>query len=125
MREQSHALPSARSQGIVHEMEPEHLYQINHVYVVTPAKSHNVVFESRLFAVFDCWDFSQKVQLGFRTQAMLQLAGLEPDTSVGAYRKKLEEGEIRHPILASVERYRLAILWASREPGVPQCSPPP
>ena len=65
------------SAGILGDQEPEHLYQLNHVYVPTPASNHSVLLDDRLFAVFDCWDYSKLVQFAFRSQAMLQLAGLK------------------------------------------------
>ena len=87
---------------ILDDMQAEHLYQVNHVYVPTPATNHSVILENRLFAVFDCWDHSKLVQFGFRSQALLQLAGLDPGTSVEDYQHALTSGEIRHPILASL-----------------------
>ena len=31
--------------GILDDMQPEHLYQLNHVYVPTPATNHSVILE--------------------------------------------------------------------------------
>ena len=55
--------------------------------------------EDRLFAVFDCWDFSQKIQLGFRGKAMQSLALCETKDE---YLRALEAGELRHPLLVSL-----------------------
>ena len=90
------------SAGILGDQEPEHLYQLNHVYVPTPASNHSVLLDGRLFAVFDCSDYSKLVQFGFRSQAMLQLAGFAAGTSLNDYQAALQAGEIRHPILASL-----------------------
>ena len=90
------------SAGILGELETEHLYQLNHVYVPTSASNHSVLLDGRLFAVFDCWDYSKLVQFGFRSQAMLQLAGFEAGTALNDYQVALDAGEIRHPILASL-----------------------
>ena len=39
----------------------EHLYQLNHVYVVPPSKSDNIkTNDGRLFARLDVWDCSRK-----------------------------------------------------------------
>ena len=59
----------------------EHLYQLNHVYVVPPSKTDTIktIKDDRLFAQLECWDHVKKIQLGFRCKAMLQLAQLGPD----------------------------------------------
>ena len=36
-----------------------------------------VLYENKLFVVFDCWDFSTKIQLGFREKTILSLAQQE------------------------------------------------
>ena len=105
------------SAGILGELETEHLYQLNHVYVPTPASNHSVLLDGRLFAVFDCWDYSKLVQFGFRSQAMLQLAGFEAGTSLNEYLAALQAGEIRHPILASL-RVRIKKI-STRRPKLP------
>ena len=57
----------------------EHLYQLNHVYVVPPSKSDTIsTNDGRLFAQLDVWGFSQKITVAFRSKAMLQLASI-PD----------------------------------------------
>ena len=59
------------------------------------------MYDNRLFAIFDCWDFSQNVQIAFRQKAMLSLAQQtheDPDT----YQSELAAGNIRHPLLASL-----------------------
>jgi len=53
----------------------EHLYQLNHVYVVPPSKTDTIkTRDNRLFASLECWDHSKKILLGVRSKAMLQLA---------------------------------------------------
>ena len=76
----------------------EHVYQLNHVFVPAPAPTHSVKYDGRLFAVFDCWDFSQKLQLGFRSKAMRSLAGVSAED----YEAALAQGELRRPLLASL-----------------------
>ena len=76
----------------------EHVYQLNHVFVPAPAQTHSVKYEDRLFAVFDCWDFSQKLQLAFRSKAMCSLAGVSAED----YEEALAQGDLRHPLLASL-----------------------
>ena len=80
----------------------EHLYQLNHVYVTPPTTEDKIIFEDRLFGVFDCWDYSKKIQVGFRAKAMLSLAGLEPTGTAEEYQTALASGGLRHPVLASV-----------------------
>ena len=87
---------------LLEESATEHLYQLNHVYVPAPTLSHNVTYEGRLFAVFDCWDFSKKIQLAFRAKAMLALAGLDSSTSAATYQTAVAQGELRHPLMTSL-----------------------
>ena len=56
----------------------EHLYQLNHVYIVPPMKTDTIKTKdgTRLFALLDIWDYSKKISLAFRSKAMLQLATL-------------------------------------------------
>ena len=51
--------------------------------------------------MLDCWDFSKKVTIAFRSKTMLQLAQLKPD-EVQIYKDQHAGGELRHPVLASV-----------------------
>ena len=80
----------------------EHLYQLNHVYVVPPSKADAIrTKDNRLFARFDVWDYSKKISLPFRTKAMLQLASLS-DEQAPDYEQLLANDELRHPLLASL-----------------------
>ena len=80
----------------------EHLYQLNHVYVALPNKEESIkTKDDRLFARMDVWDYTKKIVLAFRSQAMLQLALLgENDTT--EYAERLANNELRHPVLASL-----------------------
>ena len=80
----------------------EHLYQLNHVYVVPPNKGDSIkTTDDRLFARLDVWDYSKKISLAFRSKAMLQLASLEA-TESKEYEERLGSDELRHPLLASL-----------------------
>ena len=80
----------------------EHLYQLNHVYVVPPSKTDTIkTGDGRLFAQLECWDYSKKITLAFRAKAMLQLAQLANDQTQ-EYEPQLANDELRHPILASL-----------------------
>ena len=80
----------------------EHLYQLNHVYVVPPNKGDSIkTTDDRLFARLDVWDYSKKISLAFRSKAMLQLASLEA-TESKEYEERLGNDELRHPLLASL-----------------------
>ena len=91
----------AASVGLLEDAATEHVYQLNHVYVPQPAPTHDVTFDNRLFAVFDCWDFSKKVQLAFRSKAILSLAQQE-DSDSATYVAALNAQEIKHSLLASL-----------------------
>ena len=80
----------------------EHLYQVNHVYVVPPSKADTIrTSDGRLFAALDLWDYSKKITLRFRSKAMLQLASLDEDKAQ-EYEQLLADDELRHPLLASL-----------------------
>ena len=80
----------------------EHLYQLNHVYVVLPSKADKIkTNDERLFARLDVWDYSKKISLAFRGKAMLQLASLA-DEQAPEYEQLLANDELRHPLLASL-----------------------
>ena len=81
----------------------EHLYQLNHVYVVPPMKNTTIRTKdgARLFAVLDIWDYSKKISLAFRSKAMLQLATLA-EGQEKEYEELLKNDELRYPILASL-----------------------
>ena len=81
----------------------EHLYQLNHVYVVPPSNTDIIktLDGKRLFAQLDCWDFSNKITLAFRSKAMLQLAQLEDDQA-HEYEQRIANDELRHSILSSL-----------------------
>ena len=91
-------------QGLVGDAA-EQLYQLNHVYVVPPSKMDTITTgtNDRLFGVFEVWDYSKKITVGCRSKAMLQLAdcteSAEPEKE---YKEKHTNGELRHPLLASV-----------------------
>ena len=79
----------------------EHLYQLNHVYVPPPPKEASIKYKERLFARFDVWDATKKISVGFRSKAMLQLAGLEKEQEKD-YEQQLANDELRHPLLVSL-----------------------
>ena len=88
----------ASSGQLLEDDATEHVYQLNHVYVPAPAQTCSVTHDGRLFAVLDCWDFTQKLQLAFRSKAMCSLAR----QSAEDYASAVAQGELRHPLLASV-----------------------
>lgn len=80
----------------------EHLYQLNHVYIPPPSKSDSILTRTgRLFSQLDCWDCSKKITLAFRSKAMLQLAQLAEEGDQ-EYKDAHTNGELRHPLLASL-----------------------
>ena len=80
----------------------EHLYQLNHVYVTVPTKGASIkTKDDRLFARFDVWDATKKINVAFRSKAMLQLALLDNDKEK-EYEERLATDELRHPLLASL-----------------------
>ena len=87
--------------SLLEDNAPEHVYQLNHVYAPSPAAGRSVLYEGMLFTVFDCWDFSKKIQVGFREKAMLSLAQCEGVDSAD-YVARLENHDINHPVLASL-----------------------
>ena len=89
----------ANAVNLLDDAAAEHAYQLNHVYVPSPASGRTVLHEDRLFVVFDCWDFSKKIQLGFREKAILSLAQQE-DSDSAAYVAALNAHDIKHPLLA-------------------------
>ncbi len=56
----------ANAVQLLDDAAAEHLYQLNHVYVPSPTAGQVVQYENRLFVVFECWDFSKKIQIAFR-----------------------------------------------------------
>ena len=88
----------AASHELLEDDATEHVYQLNHVYVPAPAATQDVMHEGRLFAIFDCWDFSMKLQIAFRAKAMASLAAVDADS----YTTALSTGELRHPLLSSL-----------------------
>ena len=94
--------PTSVSPGSILGDDTEHLYQLNHVYVVPPNKGDSIkTADDRLFARLDVWDYSKKISLAFRGKAMLQLASLEA-TESKEYEERLGNDELRHPLLASL-----------------------
>ena len=83
--------------------EHEHLYQLNNLYVVLPNKADSITTgtNNHLWTQLDCWDYSKKITIAFRSKAMLGLAQLGPDESQ-IYKDQHASGELRHPVLASV-----------------------
>ena len=91
----------ANAANLLDDAAAEHVYQLNHVYIPSPTSGRTVLYENRLFVVFDCWDFSKKILLGFREKAILSLAQQE-DSDSAAYVAALNAHEIKHPLLASL-----------------------
>ena len=82
--------------------DTEHLYQLNHVYVVPPSKADTIkTRDGRLFAQLDCWDYSKKITLAFRSKAMLQIAQIA-EGQVEEYEQLLASDELRHSLLTSL-----------------------
>jgi len=98
----------------------EHLYQLNNLYVMLPGKTDSITAgaNNHLWAMLDCWDFSKKITIAFRSKAMLQLAQLSPE-QVQTYRDQHSSGELRHPVLASV---RVCIKKKTNEPAATEHS---
>ena len=85
----------------------EHLYQLNHVYVVLPSKEDSIkTQDDRPFARLDVWDYSKKISLAFRSKAMLQLASLAEGQDQ-EYEQRLANDELRHPVLLASLRLRV------------------
>ena len=91
----------ANAMHLLDDADAEHIYQLNHVYVPSPTAGQTVQYENRLFVVFECWDFSKKIQLAFREKAILSLAQQEESDPV-KYVAALNADEIKHPLLASL-----------------------
>jgi len=91
----------ANAVHLLEEAAAEHVYQLNHVYAPSPAAGREAMLENRLFVVFDRWDFSKKIQVGFRAKAILSVAQQESSESA-AYVDALNANEIKHPVLASL-----------------------
>ena len=91
----------ANAVDLLDDAAAEHVYQLNHVYIPSPASGRTVLYENKLFVVFDCWDFSKKIQLGFREKTIRSLAQQE-DSDSAAYVAALNTHDITHPLLASL-----------------------
>ena len=92
---------SAKHEGLLGSDE-EHLYQLNNLYVVPPSKADSITAgTNHLWTLLDCWDYSRKITIAFRSKAMLQLAQLGPE-EIQIYKEQHAGGELRHPVLASV-----------------------
>ncbi len=91
----------AGAMDLLDDAAAEHIYQLNHVFVPSPTAGQTVEYEKRLFVLFDCWDFSKKIQLAFREKAILSLAQLE-GSDPAEYVAALNAHEIKHPLLASL-----------------------
>ena len=83
--------------------EDEHLYQLNNLYVLPPSKADSITAgaSNHLWTQLDCWDYSKKISIAFRSKAMLELAQLAP-SDIQIYKEQHASGELRHPVLASV-----------------------
>jgi len=83
--------------------EDERLYQLNNVYVVPPSKADSITTgaNNHLWAILECWDYSKKITIAFRSSAMLKLAQLGSDAAQ-IYKDNHGSGELRHPVLASL-----------------------
>ena len=80
----------------------EQLYQLNNVYVVPPSKTDTIkTRDNRLFAQLDCWDYSKKSTLAFRSKAMLQIAQTA-EGQVEEYEQLFANEELRHSLLKSL-----------------------
>lgn len=81
----------------------EHLYQLNHVYV-QPPHTNDVIHTNdgkRLFTQSACWDGTKSTTFAFRGNAMLSLAGLQPEEQQ-KYERMVREGELQYPLLSSL-----------------------
>jgi len=83
--------------------EDEQLYQLNNLYVVPPSKTDSITTgtNNHLWTILECWDYSKKITMAFRSSAMLKLAQLGPDEAQ-IYKDQHASGELRHAVLASV-----------------------
>ena len=108
---------SAKLEGLLGNAT-EHLYQLNNLYVMPPSKMDSISTGSNdhLWALLECWDYSKKLTIAFRSKAMLQLAQLEPHEAQ-IYKDQHSSGELRHPVLASV---RVRVQKKSNEQGTSQ-----
>ena len=93
---------NAKHEGLLGS-EDEQLYQLNNLYVVPPSKADSITTgtNNHLWTQLDCWDYSKKITIAFRSKAMLELAQLKPEESE-IYKDQHTSGELRHPVLASV-----------------------
>ena len=71
--------------------------------MVLPSKADSITTgtNNHLWTQLDCWDYSKKISIPFRTKAMLELAQLAP-SDIQIYKEQHASGELRHPVLASV-----------------------
>ena len=98
----------------------EHLYQLNHVYVIPPSKTDAIkTDDGRLFARLEIWDYSKNISLAFRSKAMLHLASLGDDQQQ-QYEELVANGELRHPVLASL---RLQMQTKTKKPDASPTKP--
>ena len=98
----------------------EHLYQLNHVYVIPPSKTDAIkTDDGRLFARLEVWDYSKNISLAFRSKAMLHLASLGDDQQQ-QYEELVANGELRHPVLASL---RLQMQTKTKKPDASPTKP--
>jgi hypothetical protein len=81
----------------------EQLYQLNNVYVPIPTSTDSICTgpNDHLWTLLDCWDYSKKITIAFRSSAMLQLAQI-PKGEHQMYKDQHAAGELRHPVLSSV-----------------------
>ena len=93
---------NAKHEGLLGS-EDEQLYQLNNLYVMPPSKTDSITAgaNNHLWTQLDCWDYSRKITIAFRSKAMLELAQLQPDESE-IYKEQHANGELRHPVLACV-----------------------
>ena len=73
---------NAKHEGLLGS-EDEQLYQLNNLYVVPPSKADSITTgtNNHLWTQLDCWDYSKKITIAFRSKAMLELAQLKPEES--------------------------------------------
>jgi hypothetical protein len=85
----------------------EHLYQLNHAHTPPPSKTDSIVtnIDGRLLTQLECWDYSKKITLAFRSEAMQQLAQI-PEGKDEEYKDAHINGELRHLLLASARAHQ-------------------
>lgn len=83
--------------------DSEQVYQMNYVFVHPPKAGESILTKNseRLWTQATCMDATKTVVLAFRQQAMLSLAGLQPDDK-DTYIEQCNANEINYPIMSSL-----------------------